>query len=306
MTEKITHLDIKSIRKYIPCVTGEDLANDFFFSYVKYNSNLSILNSPCRIDGYLAIFCIKGEMEVEINQNKYKIDKNVLLINVPGNIFQVSQFNALANRDMEFFVIGMSKEYVSTIRVDFNKLFNDSVSFLSNPSINLNKASLKLSRKYIAIAVDILNSDLANKKGALGSLMSSLLYILGEEWSKRLSEAKSTLSTHHSARSSAIFDKFLELVTLHHTTHRNMAFYADKLSLTPKYLSKVVKTVSGKSAPNWIDSFVISEAKNLLRYSNITIKELVYKLNFQNQSVFYKFFKAQTGMTPSEYRHTNI
>jgi len=73
--------------------------------------------------------------------------------------------------------------------------------------------------------------------------------------------------------------------------------------LTPKYLSKLVKTASGRSAPDWIDSFVILEAKNLLKYSDIPIKEVVYRLHFPNPSVFHKFFKAHTGMTPSEYRN---
>ena len=68
--------------------------------------------------------------------------------------------------------------------------------------------------------------------------------------------------------------------------------------------TKVVKNFSGKSAPEWIDAYVILEAKNLLKYSDLAIKEIVYRLNFPNQSVFYKFFKARTGMTPTEYRNS--
>ena len=92
-------------------------------------------------------------------------------------------------------------------------------------------------------------------------------------------------------------------MTDYHTSERNMAFYADKLCLTPKYLSKLVKSVSGRSAPDWIDAFVILEAKNMLKYSDLSIKEIVCKLNFPNQSVFYKFFKSHAGKTPSQYRN---
>jgi len=67
--------------------------------------------------------------------------------------------------------------------------------------------------------------------------------------------------------------------------------------------SKLIKQVSGRSAPDWIDSFVILEAKNMLKYTDDSIKEIVFKLHFPNPSVFYKFFKAHTGMTPSEYRN---
>ncbi|MBQ2151347.1 MAG: AraC family transcriptional regulator, partial [Bacteroidales bacterium] len=77
---------------------------------------------------------------------------------------------------------------------------------------------------------------------------------------------------------------------------------ADKLCLTPKYLSKLVRSVSGRSGPEWIDSFVLVEAKNMLKYSEMSIKEIVYRLNFPSSSVFYKFFKSHTGQTPSEYR----
>ena len=83
-----------------------------------------------------------------------------------------------------------------------------------------------------------------------------------------------------------------------------MRYYAERLCLTPKYLSKVIKQVSGRSAPEWIDAFVVLEAKNMLRYSDMAIKEIVYTLHFPNQSVFYKFFKSHTGQTPSEYRRS--
>ena len=74
--------------------------------------------------------------------------------------------------------------------------------------------------------------------------------------------------------------------------------------MTPKYLSRVVREVTGRSAPEWIDAYVILEAKNQLKHSNISIKEIVSNLNFPNQSVFYKFFKMRTDMTPSEYRNS--
>ena len=100
-------------------------------------------------------------------------------------------------------------------------------------------------------------------------------------------------------RMKMLFDNFMSLVGEYHTTERGMAFYASRLGLTPKYLSKLIKQYSGRPAPEWIDSFVILEAKNMLKYSGFTIKEIVYNLNFPNPSVFYKYFKSHTGMTPS-------
>ena len=126
----------------------------------------------------------------------------------------------------------------------------------------------------------------------------------GDVWLRGISSAKGVTPVQGTARTQILFERFLALVAQHHTSERGMAFYADKLCLTPKYLSKLIKQVSGRSAPDWIDSFVITEAKNMLRYSEIPIKEIVYRLNFPNQSVFYKFFKAHAGMTPSDYRNS--
>jgi AraC-like DNA-binding protein len=116
-------------------------------------------------------------------------------------------------------------------------------------------------------------------------------------------EARKNTETERTARLNQVFERFIALVNEYHCSERGMAFYADKLCLTPKYLSKLIKQASGKSAPEWIDNFVILEAKNLLKYTNLAIKEIVFQLHFPNQSVFYKFFKAHTGMTPSEYRN---
>ena len=155
----------------------------------------------------------------------------------------------------------------------------------------------------MSLAVDILKGSRPYHKESISSLIASVCYFLGGVWADKLSKARRDQGEVISARAKLVFDHFLQLVTDHHVSERNVKFYADKLCLTPKYLSKLVKSVSGRSAPEWIDSFVILEAKNLLRYSEISIKEIVYKLHFPNQSVFYKFFKSHTGLTPSEYRN---
>ena len=148
-----------------------------------------------------------------------------------------------------------------------------------------------------------MKDDTPFKDECVRSVISSVMYFLSGVW------AASDFSNENkteaiSNRTRMLVDGFIKLVSEYHTSHRNVGFYADKLCLTPKYLSRVVRDVTGRSAPEWIDAFVILEAKNLLKYSGLAIKEIVYKLSFPNQSVFYKFFKSRTGMTPSEYRHS--
>jgi AraC-like DNA-binding protein len=154
---------------------------------------------------------------------------------------------------------------------------------------------------YLDMMSNVLKSDLAYRREAVQSLWISMLYVIAAMLDRRARLADDVSPTN---RGRMLFEQFIALVAKYHTQYRNVAFYADKLCLTPKYMSKLIKTATGKSAPEWIDAYVILEAKNLLKYSNDTIKQIVFKLNFPNQSVFYKFFKARTGMTPSEYRNS--
>ena len=197
----------------------------------------------------------------------------------------------------------MTKEFVTGLRMDINKVFNDCLSMLGNPSIELTEGQQKLVRNHISLMCDVVKTDVINSREAINSILLSLFYLVTGIGSQRIRNIGDEVKKS-SSRSKVIFEQFIKLVAEYHLKERNVGFYADKLCLTPKYLSKLIKTATGRSAPDWIDAYVILEAKNLLKYSNVTIKEVVYRLNFPNQSVFYKFFKARTGMTPSEYRNS--
>jgi AraC-like DNA-binding protein len=79
-------------------------------------------------------------------------------------------------------------------------------------------------------------------------------------------------------------------------------FYADRMCFTPKYLSKVIKENSGKSANSWIDDYVILEAKAMLKSTNMTVQQINDELNFPSQSFFGKYFKRIVGVSPKEYK----
>lgn len=83
-------------------------------------------------------------------------------------------------------------------------------------------------------------------------------------------------------------------------------FYDKKLCLTPKYLSSTIKEVSGKLAGDWIDNYVIIEAKALLISTNLTVQEICYELNFSTPSSFTRFFKRITGMSPRKFRTIKV
>ena len=96
--------------------------------------------------------------------------------------------------------------------------------------------------------------------------------------------------------------EFLELVKDNFRRERQLQFYADKLCITPRYLSRVVKECTNSSAAEWIERYVILEARALLKSTNMTIQQISDELNFPSQTFFGKYFKRRVGVSPKEYR----
>ena len=96
--------------------------------------------------------------------------------------------------------------------------------------------------------------------------------------------------------------QFLEIVKDNFRRERQLKFYADALCITPRYLSRVVKECTGSSAADWIERYVILEARALLKSTTMTIQQISDELNFPSQTFFGKYFKRRVGMSPKEYR----
>lgn len=283
-------------------IVNDNLSDDLFVAEMHYETKMDIIEYPCRFHGYMAFFCIKGEFEVEINLKKFTIRKDSMFIYTPGNIVRVTNIDPREKESVHFVVVAISEDLMSSTRFDFSKLYNESLRLLESPCVVINENERELCRKYFDLIQEVSKIRMPNMRESVAALISSIFYLMGAMWTDRLTAAKKNGGEEVSTRSKIVLEDFLMLVRDYHTKERSLSFYADKLYLTPKYLSKLIKSVSGKSAHEWIDSFVILEAKNLLKYSDMSIKSIVYELNFPNQTTFYRFFKTKTGMTPSEYR----
>ena len=310
MDIKVHQIGPRDLQRYFPATISDDLSDDFFISDIRHIDPLQLLREPCRFDGYLGLFCMEGRLGVEINLKTYEIGADSLVIIVPGTIGRVYGVDDTSLKGLHFVAVAMSREFLSGIRLDFVRLYEESLSLLDNPVLRLTESERALCRRYFDLAIALSQSETPGLQDALRQLVSSAFYYFGAIWQGRLSLARPqaaspavrTPGSTRTSRAKMVFNSFLKLVSEHHGTERNMAFYADQLCLTPKYLSKLVKDVSGQSGPDWIDSFVILEAKNMLKYSDMPVKEIVYRLHFPNASVFYKFFRTHTGVSPSEYR----
>lgn len=301
MSETLKNIGLSQIKRFLP--PGEDIhiGDDFFIIDVKGGGVGDFLRYPFRVDAFLVFFCEKGGYDVEINLRKYHIEDNSLTVCIPGNIIKVDS-DEWGSGVGRFVAFAVSRSFVSSIHFDFSKIFDSHLMFVQDPRISLGKQELFFCSNYFHLIKEVINSGIQGKGEAVESLVESLMHVLAGLIQKNARPINEGPKTSYS-RLNILFERFMSLVSEYHTTERGMAFYADRLGMTPKYLSKLIKQVSGRSAPEWIDSFVIQEAKSMLKYTDDSIKEIVYKLNFVNASVFYKFFKAQTGMTPSEYRN---
>lgn len=106
-------------------------------------------------------------------------------------------------------------------------------------------------------------------------------------------------------RQEEVFNRFLELVNKYAVRERSIAFYADRLYLTPRYLSTLVRQASGRTVMDWVNEAVVQEAKLRLCHTDKLVYQIADELNFPNASFFCKYFRRMTGMTPNDYRQEN-
>lgn len=309
MENTLQTIGIPQILALSPYIEEHSIGSDFILGEVsgrRVESNRAILDMlkyPVRLDGYVIFFLKKGDgsFQLGFNLDTYEIHERSLLITAPGNIIRLSAYDENKIADSELIFALLSKDFVSNIHVDFDKTLQEAVRFLESPCLTLNAEQLDIASDYFTLARKIIHSQMDNKREIISSLLTSITYLAVNLWRNDIASAKERQDMS-SLRVNQTYEQFIALVSQHHNKERGMAFYADKMHITPKYLSKIIKQASGRSGPDWIDSFVVLEAKNLLKYTDKPVKEIVWQLNFPTPSVFNKFFKKHTNLTPSEYR----
>ena len=144
------------------------------------------------------------------------------------------------------------------------------------------------------------NADVFIEKERL-LLMLSLTYHLCSLFSR-------LLGVHQSApaRQTDIYISFIQLVGQYFNKHRGVSFYADKLCLSPKYLSSIVKSVSGMTVQQHVFKAIVRQSIFLINNTDKSVKQISDLLNFPNPSAFGTFFKKHTGLSPRHFRKENI
>lgn len=297
------NVSIESFKKYFKDSYSVGVGDDFCIINVTPSVKDMSFEHPCRFDCFMIVYCVKGKVKLNVNLGEHILEPGMLFFNQPGNIIRVCPCESLQGEDFHYMCILLTRDFIKDLMVDVNRIFTRNVSFVEHPCIKLEEEQDEHLREHARLMITLAKSRTPFLAECIRSILSSVFYYMAGVWSQKM-EDNDFVGEKVNTKSRALVEQFLKLLSEYYTMHRNVGFYADKLCLTPKYLSRVIRDATGKSAPEWIDSYVILEAKNLLKHSGLAIKEIVFQLNFPNQSVFYKFFKARTGMTPTEYRNS--
>lgn len=247
---------------------------------------------PFKIDVTMVILCTQGKMRGKVDLKSYSVETPGLFIVLPDQILQYE----FISEDFKGDFIIMSKKFTNDLLINIHERFPMFRSIRDNSWIPLDALELSSIIDYFAMFKETLQmEDNPNRVEIIKHLVQAFFYSSGYYLNIMVACEKES-------KQDILLKRFLDLVRINFKIERGLEFYADKLCLTPKYLSKVVKQSSEKYATEWISDFVILEAKALLRSTNMTIQQISDELNFSSQSFFGKYFKRKTGLSPKEYR----
>lgn len=261
---------------------------------------MSVLQRPLRLDCMTVMLCRRGSMEVEVKMQPYHVRANSLLVVPPGALINVPDGD-LSRLDL--YVVFVSGDFLVDINIDLNALNIRSLIENRSPVVTLTDAEAAKLVKYIELLdinacepeITVFSVNVAR------SLVAAVFYQLLQINFMRINRETDNVDGQATRRSTYVHD-FLRLLHLNYMRERSVSFYASQLFISPKYLTLLVKEATGRSAAQWINEFVIVEAKNLLRFSGKNVQQVAYALNFSNQSAFGKYFKHLTGISPTAYQ----
>lgn len=265
-------------------------------------------NAKIPVGAMLLIQCTNGEMLLDVNQTKSIMMKDDLMFCSPSFILS----NCKQSTDFKCNIFALRPHSIDDIvyacfRLD--KTWYDKLKYVSEqPIIHLNERQVQIIEKYRELVRFYKQENGIYQKKIADVLSQAIIFEL-LSWVDEDMKIKQAISRENtdddsakSCRANQIFFAFHELIDEFHASQRNVSWYADKLAITPRYLTFVCKKVVGMTAQDFINRFSIGEMKKLLKESDMSVKEIATTMGFSSDSSLCKFFKQQTGQTPVNFR----
>lgn len=268
------------------------LTTDESIAVFRSLADIPFITFPTRLDRMLLVVCRTGEIAADIDLERKRMGECSVMVLRPGHHIG----SCRVSTDFDGFFITVTQEKLNTILPSLQYVIPYSLKYNSNSVIEMTiEEQENLTMIYNMIRRKI-REDRPFTSKALASLFEVLFYdALGIYASRSEQGVRKT-------RREELLSEFIDILEKNFKTERAVSFYADKLFVTPKHLSAVLKEVSGRTAGEWIDNRVILEAKLMLRTTGMNVQEISSALNFSNQSFFGKYFKHLTGTSPRDYR----
>lgn len=255
-----------------------------------------------RVNFCLIVFCMEGCLQITVNNETYTLRKEDMLTCLPSSIIG----EVLLSNTHQVKVFGFSVRFLEMVAVgepDIDNIFQfikktpvrHLISTKLDPSILLMYGTIitkKATDRTISFKVKTMKSLFT---AFFCEIISETTNYIQQSGSEEEPEAK---------RAFVVYKSFMKTLAGDDGTHRSLNYYADKLCYSTKYLSYVVKSISGRTATTWINEHVIEIIKYNLRYSEKSIKEIADMLGFPNISFFGKYVKRHTGLSPVAYRNS--
>ena len=222
-----------------------------------------------------------------------------IMVTFPEQILEHEYFSD----DFEGYVLLISQRFRDSLTPLIKERGSIFLQLNKNPCFSLDEDSLSFLNAYRRMLESVfpITDNLQHRSEIVKHQMLSILYYLYDTSS--LMSNYISLNQPFGHKEECV-NKFMNLAENNYKTQRQVGFYADNLNLTPKYLSQIIKTATGKSVNDWIEEYVMLEAKALLKSTKMTIQQISDELNFPSQSFFGKYFKRLEGVSPKVYRES--
>lgn len=279
-------------------ILGEPPQSDGLHVYFNNSSSTGIpFPYPYRANHYTIVFIISGQLKVQLNLTSYELRDGDVIVITPKTVMHILKMDG----DFQLIVINFTLDFALQNTIKKNEV--NSFDFYASNMIQ--KLSLKPAEmeQFVQYSTLLLEKNTHKNPALFGDeivslIFNLLLYELAVVYKNNNADIRIEMS-----RKEELTFRFLKILEQNFKSQRSVQFYADSLFVTRGHLSKVVKEISGKTAGQLIDDATIMEARLLLSEPSSSIAQIANELQFGDQSLFGRFFKKNTGFSPSEYRN---
>lgn len=246
---------------------------------------------------YFGICLVKeGWLKVSINLHEHIIQKNTLFFLNPMLIVQFLDYSD----DIELLGLFTESDFFNEIGLPIYK--SHTIGLVQNDYCNFVNLTNEDSVRFESYFKNVAEKNIyANKAPFHQDIIKMTLMLLFYEISNINNNNNKTYLASGETKNKIVMD-FLAYASKEFRTERSVQYYADQMHISRKHLSRVIKEVTGVGPKAIINKIIAAEALMLLNISTLSIKEIMYELNFSNSSTFSNFFKKHMGKSPYAYR----